>query len=102
MRIGAGERDVEMITPALCRETALPGWPRAAVRRDPVAEHRLGRHEAPPGLAGVVPFAVPRPVDKDPVRHRYFSCLNPPIQSDNMSSISARTCASLRPLRAGT
>src|SRR4029077_20784623 len=48
MRVRAGERDIEMIAPALGRKAALARRSGAAVRRDPIAKHRLRPDAAPP------------------------------------------------------
>src|SRR5262249_32695822 len=70
-------RHVEVITPRLRLEPALPGRTSRAIGRDPVAEARVGAHEASAGALGVVPLVLPDAVDEQ--AHDRCSLLSPAI-----------------------
>ena len=64
MRPGAGQRDIQVVTPGFGLEAAFAFRPGGAVGGDPVAELRLRALEATAALFGVVPGVLPLAVDQ--------------------------------------
>src|SRR5690606_36420721 len=60
----ASQRHIYVIAAGLGLETAAPGWPGAAVRRDPMPELGVAAHEASPCTSRVIPLILPLAIDK--------------------------------------
>ncbi len=60
----AGERNNEMIASGLSLVAACAGRPRFAARGHPVAERRVGPHEAPRPVVRKVALGAPHPLQK--------------------------------------